>query len=75
MDKSRIGRASYWNREVVPRLTAASDGEWVRGDEVRRRLKLTTCELAHLRESGALPFQKNGNAFLYHLNDVKPDRS
>ncbi|WP_144058914.1 hypothetical protein [Rhodopirellula sp. SWK7] len=59
----------------MPPMTATADGEWVRGDEVRRRLKLTTCELAHLRESGALPFQKNGNAFLYHLNDAGPDRS
>ncbi len=66
VDKSLIGRASYWNVQVVPRLSEESDNSWVRSDEIRRRLKLTTCELAHMRDSGKLPFKKQGNAYLYH---------
>tara|TARA_R110002049_G_scaffold285698_4_gene467051 strand:+ start:209908 stop:210510 length:603 start_codon:yes stop_codon:yes gene_type:complete len=65
VDKSRIGRASYWDSEVVPRLTEASNEVWLRSEEVRKRLKLTTCELAHMREAGELPFKKQGNAYLY----------
>lgn len=47
-----IRRASYWNGEVVPRLAEATADQWLRRDEIRRRLKLTTCELAHLRDAG-----------------------
>lgn len=66
VDKSLIGRASYWNAEVVPRLMDAnSDQNWLRSEEVRRRLKLSTCELAHLRDSGGIRYKKSGNAFLY----------
>lgn len=79
VDRSRIGRKSYWDQFVVPRLTgqlaATDDGQddeeehWVRSEEARRRLKLTTCELAHARETGSIPFKKVGNAFLYRMTD------
>ncbi|WP_160164412.1 DNA phosphorothioation-associated putative methyltransferase [Rhodopirellula baltica] len=65
VDKSLIGRASYWKREVMPRLTRACDEGWLRSEEIRKRLKLTTCELAHMREAGELRFKKQGNAYLY----------
>ncbi|WP_345685943.1 DNA phosphorothioation-associated putative methyltransferase [Novipirellula caenicola] len=65
VDKSLIGRASYWNKEVVPRLTQSPEDDWLRSEEVRKRLKLTTCELAHMREAGELQFKKQGNAYLY----------
>jgi hypothetical protein len=78
VDRSRIGRKSYWDQFVVPRLTgplaATDDGQddaeehWVRSEEARRRLKLTTCELAHAREAGSIPFKKVGNAFLYGIS-------
>lgn len=67
IDKSLIGRTSYWNEHVVPRLSSATDGQWLRSDEIRQRLKLTTCELAHLREAGKIDFQKQGNAYLYRV--------
>lgn len=67
VDKSLIGRASYWNEHVVPRLSTSTDGQWLRSDEIRRRLKLTTCELAHLCETGKINFQKQGNAYLYRV--------
>ncbi|MFN7877180.1 MAG: hypothetical protein ACK5PB_17810 [Pirellula sp.] len=42
---------------------------WVRGEEARRRLKLSTCDLARAREPGTLAFKKVGNAFLYLMPD------
>jgi DNA phosphorothioation-associated putative methyltransferase len=83
VDRSRIGRRSFWEENVVPRLTSehqlnesttaftlasesSEDGErWVRSDEARRVLKLSTCDLAHARESGEIRFKKVGNTFLY----------
>ncbi|MCU0720689.1 MAG: hypothetical protein MUC83_13355 [Pirellula sp.] len=87
VDRSRIGRKSYWELFVVPRLLdqqeADSDtvdnignreeeniGEQrVRSEEARRRLKLTTCDLAHAREAGTLVFKKVGNSYLYRMPD------
>ncbi|QDS88686.1 hypothetical protein EC9_28780 [Rosistilla ulvae] len=69
VDKSRIGRLSYWNTEVEPRLTQSPDQGWLRSAEVRKRLKLTTCALAHLRDSGKIRFKKKGNAYLYRVDD------
>jgi hypothetical protein len=68
IDKSLIGRSSYWNTNVVPRLVHADDSPWLRSDEVRSILKLSTCELAHKREAGELTFIKQGNAYLYRLD-------
>ena len=68
VNKSLIGRASYWNIEVVPRLNQMTTEDWLCSDDVRRQLKLTTCELAHLRKAGAIRFKKVGNAFLYQVD-------
>lgn len=67
VDRSRIGRASYWNEHVIPRLSGTIPDRWVRSDEVRRQLKLSTCDLAHAREAGEIEYKKVGNAFLYKL--------
>jgi hypothetical protein len=45
--------------------------EWLSSKEVRARLKLSGCELAHLREEGKLRHRKLGNAYLYHPGDVE----
>ncbi|MFO1045917.1 MAG: hypothetical protein U0941_29395 [Planctomycetaceae bacterium] len=42
---------------------------WLRSQEVRKKLHLTTCELAHLRTSGGIVFRKSGNAYLYSVNN------
>ena len=68
VDRSRIGRESYWNEQVIPRLSGTIPVRWVRSDEVRKRLKLSTCDLAHMREAGKIEFKKVGNAFLYRLS-------
>jgi hypothetical protein len=44
--------------------------KWLDSEEARRILGATGCELMHLRESGALGFQKAGNRFLYKDEDV-----
>lgn len=67
VDRSRIGRASFWNEHVVPRLISEMPERWVRSDEARKQLKLSTCDLAHARESGAIELKKVGNAFFYKL--------
>jgi len=67
VDRSRIGRQSYWQEKVIPRLTGTVPERWVRSDEARKYLKLSTCDLAHARESGEIEFKKVGNAFLYRL--------
>ena len=42
---------------------------WLNSKEARKRLRVSTCELAHLRESGKLAFRKVGNAYLYAAAD------
>jgi len=44
--------------------------EWLKSQEVRRLLRISTCQLAHLRHEGKLKFRKVGNAYLYAAADV-----
>ena len=43
---------------------------WLRSKEVKKELKISDCDLAHLRQNGFLGFTKQGNTFLYNSNDV-----
>jgi len=43
---------------------------WLKSKEVKKELKISDCDLAHLREDGFLSFTKQGNSFLYNSNDV-----
>lgn len=36
--------------------------------EKRKQLKVSACELMHMREAGKLEFVKKGNAYLYNYN-------
>lgn len=38
--------------------------------EIKKLLKLSDCQLMHLRVSGKLPFKKKGNRYIYFI-DVK----
>ncbi len=82
VDRSRIGRKSFWEENVVPRLTETNhvptssetqpaqeeqQSKWVRSAEARKALKLSTCDLAHKREAGEIESKKVGNAYLYKL--------
>lgn len=44
---------------------------WLTSDQVRKRLKISTCDLAHLRQAGRLRFRKKGNAYLYAPDDCE----
>jgi hypothetical protein len=41
------------------------EGTWVRSKEAMKRLKISSCDLCHLREQGKIEFKKQGNAYLY----------
>ena len=45
--------------------------EWLTSVEVRKALKISTCDLAHLRQDGAIRAEKRGNAFFYDATDVE----
>lgn len=36
--------------------------------EIKKELKISACDLMHLREAGKLKFIKKGNAYLYKKN-------
>lgn len=79
VDRSRIGRRGYWQQYVLPRLIDSSIvthagsvadlpsqvSKWLRSDEARKALRVSTCELAHLREAGKVEFRKIGRAYEY----------
>ncbi len=44
---------------------------WLTSTEVRELLKISTCDLAHLREDGKMRFKKKANAYLYFSADCK----
>jgi hypothetical protein len=37
---------------------------WLKSNEVKKELKISDCDLAHLRQDGFLGFTKQGSAFL-----------
>ncbi len=41
--------------------------EWLTSKEIKVQLKVSGCELMHLREKGELEFKKDGNSYLYKL--------
>jgi len=44
---------------------------WLTSAEARKQLRLSTCDLAHIRVAGHLRFTKSGNAFLYDRSDCE----
>lgn len=49
---------------------SACDSKWVKSDVARRLLKMTACELAHLREAGRIEFRKVGRSFEYLMDET-----
>lgn len=45
--------------------------QWLTSVEVRKALKISTCDLAHLREEGGIRAEKRGNAYYYATQDVE----
>jgi len=46
---------------------------WLTSKEAQKLLKISGCELMHLRASGKLKFKKQGNAYYYQLPDKQGD--
>ena len=44
--------------------------EFLRSNQVRKILKISSCELMHFRESGKLKFIRQGNAYLYYKSAI-----
>lgn len=49
----------------------AKSADWLSSEETRKELRISNCDLMHLREAGNLRFKKQGNAFFYAQEDVK----
>ena len=86
IDYRRIGKRSFWQTHVLPRLncyqekivndsqiskTDSGKDEWLRSDEARKVLQVSTCDLAHLRQGGKIAFRKAGNAYLHSAADCE----
>ena len=67
IDYRRIGKRSFWQTHVVPRLKChqenivndlqisqsdSGEDEWLRSDEARKVMQVSTCDLAHHRQGG-----------------------
>lgn len=71
LDMTRIGRKSFWDSHVRPRLTDRP-GLWLSSAEMLNALQISSCELCHWRTSGKLKFTKLGNAYFYEKIDGVP---
>ncbi|MDP5188383.1 hypothetical protein [Rheinheimera baltica] len=40
---------------------------WLSSKEAQKALKVSSCELMHLRVVGKLPYKKQGNAYFYQI--------
>ena len=45
-----------------------NESNYLTSKEMRKQLKVSGCELMHLREAGKLKFVKKGNAYHYLTN-------
>ncbi len=67
LESRRLHNQKDWN--LIGLKTKKN--HWMRSAEARRTLRISTCDLMHLREAGKLRFQKQGNAYLYASKDVE----
>ncbi|GAB1260765.1 hypothetical protein [Aurantivibrio plasticivorans] len=44
---------------------------WCSSKEAKKALKISDCELMHMRVAGKLVFEKRGNAFFYLIDKSK----
>lgn len=45
--------------------------KYLNSKETRKKLKISSCELMHMRVNGKLKYLKKGNAYFYNLKDSK----
>ncbi len=49
------------------------ESNYLGSKEIRKKLKISSCELMHLREVGKLKYFKKGNSFFY--SELKTDKN
>jgi hypothetical protein len=49
----------------------SKQGDWLDSKEARKELKVSACDLSHMREAGKLRFRKDRNAYRYLKKDVR----
>lgn len=59
------------NQKLSVNMKPDQEELWLNSKDVLKALKISSCELCHLRQAGKLQFQKRGNAFLYASKAVK----
>lgn len=57
--------------KVRGRNMPGPDECWLVSAEARRILRISSCDLAHLREEGVIRSEKRGNAYYYFREDVE----
>lgn len=48
-----------------------NDKSWLTSKEVEKELKISSCELSHLRQKGTMNFIKKGNSFFYDKKAIQ----
>lgn len=64
MASTKIERSSHRTTSIGK---PASTDSWLTSKEIKRELKISSCELMHRRVSNELIFKKVGNAYFYKL--------
>jgi hypothetical protein len=72
IDMTRIGRKRYWTNEVLPRIPT-NPTNWLSSSEVLQELKITSCELSHLRNAGSVRCVRLGNTYYYDVDSFSQD--
>lgn len=66
-----MSKVKYVKHSVtVSQQNSIDKEQWLSSSEAKKALKISDCELMHLRTSGKLKFMKKGNAFFYLLESI-----
>ena len=52
-------------------MTKGNSESWLKSREATKELKVSDCDLMHLREAGKLEYKKDKNAFLYSKTSIE----
>jgi len=47
-----------------------NDSNFISSKEAKKKLKISSCDLMHLRVEGKLNYLKKGNAYFYSVEDM-----
>jgi len=46
------------------------NSNFISSKETKKKLKISSCDLMHLRVEGKVNYTKNGNAYFYSIEDI-----